>query len=261
MTEIDDVLAGRARWCVVQADCLDVLPTLPDGCVDAVVTDPPYLTDDACVPIRGRGVSAPTHDSISIGLPWGFSTDWIDASAHLEIMRWIVFCNYRMLSPVIATLEREAKLGAVFTWRKPNAPPMARNVPKMDCEFIVWAKSDKVNNGRAREFKSLVLDVNLPSAGCMATERVLIPGTGKAAHPTQKPIDIVLPFIERLTEKDDLILDPFCGSGTTGVTAIRTGRRFIGIEISPEYCDIARRRIAEEEAKYPLLKMMEEDSP
>ena len=64
---------------------------------------------------------------------------------------------------------------------------------------------------------------------------------------TQKPIDLMLSLVEDFTDPDDLILDPFCGSGTTGVAALRLGRRFVGIEKDPTYAQLARDRIAAEE--------------
>lgn len=62
-------------------------------------------------------------------------------------------------------------------------------------------------------------------------------------HPTQKPINLMRKLVERYTKRGDLIFDPFCGSGTTGVACVQTGRNFIGIEIDPGYADIARARI------------------
>lgn len=64
-------------------------------------------------------------------------------------------------------------------------------------------------------------------------------------HPTEKPVPLMMDIIADFTQKDQLICDPFAGSGTTGVAAVRLGRRFIGIEIEPKYYDIARRRISD----------------
>ena len=64
-------------------------------------------------------------------------------------------------------------------------------------------------------------------------------------HPTPKPLCLMRWLIEEITEPGWTILDPFCGSGTTGVACVQTGRKFIGIEIDPVYADIARRRISE----------------
>jgi DNA modification methylase len=216
-------------------DCLEVLPALEPGSVDAVVTDPPYLTGEACVPIRGNGVSVRKSDSVSIGNPWGYSLDWVDACYRLAPKHWIVFCNYKMLGGLCSKIDPSS----VFVWRKSNAPRMARPVPRIDCEFIVWSRDGAC--GRMGEFTSLVIDVPMPQAGCMAKERILEPGSKKALHPCQKPIAVVQPFIDRLPIAS--AIDPFMGSGTTGVACVKTGRKFIGIEKEPKYFEIAVKRI------------------
>jgi adenine-specific DNA-methyltransferase len=70
-------------------------------------------------------------------------------------------------------------------------------------------------------------------------------------HPCQKPLPLVVELLEHLTQPDDLILDPFMGSGTTGVACLQTGRRFLGIEIDPDYCLTARRRLGDPDAMPP----------
>jgi site-specific DNA-methyltransferase (adenine-specific) len=66
----------------------------------------------------------------------------------------------------------------------------------------------------------------------------------KRYHPTQKPVKLFMDILEKYSKPDDLVLDPFLGSGTTAIACQKTGRRYIGIEKIPEYCEIARRRIA-----------------
>lgn len=73
-------------------------------------------------------------------------------------------------------------------------------------------------------------------------------------HPSPKPIGYMEKLVERVSERDDTILDPFMGSGTTGVAAIRLGRKFIGIEIDEGYCAIAKRRIQEAEQAFALFE-------
>lgn len=72
-------------------------------------------------------------------------------------------------------------------------------------------------------------------------------------HPNEKPLDLLVRLVESYAAPGDTVLDPFMGSGTTGVACVRTGRRFIGVEISPEYYRIAERRIAAEQARTPLF--------
>ena len=229
--------------------------TMEAGSVDAVMTDPPYLTDNAQVEANTTtAVGEIRNPSYSVGLPWGYSLDWVDAVAALKPKHWIIFCNYRMLGNLITSLERHAKLACVFTWLQRNRPPMTRNVPRLDCEYVVWAKHPNATNVRAREFKSMIIDAKMPWAGLMAKERILIPGTYKAAHPTQKPIDALAPFVNRLTDTGQLVFDPFMGSGTTGVACVQTGRNFIGCEIDPNYFEIAQQRIAEAQAQPTLFE-------
>ncbi len=140
------------------ADCLDILPTL--GKVDAVITDPPYLTGATEVP-RAAG----WESSRSVGLPWGYSTEWIERVALLQPQQWIVFCNYQMLGSLYAAIEKHAKPSCLFVWRKSNAPQMTRPVPRLDCEFILWARADGAPVGDMGQFNSQVIDVPMAYAG------------------------------------------------------------------------------------------------
>ena len=223
---------------IYHGDCREILPML--GPVDLVLTDPPYLTDACQVPIRGKGVWVRQVDSRSVGMPWGYSLDWIDL---VSTSHWVVFCNYRMLGGVCSALDAKGKMSAVFTWRKLNAPRMTRPVPRLDCEFIAWARIGEASCCRMGQFDSLVLDVPMPQAGCFADERILEYDSGAAAHPTQKPLAVVAPFVARL---DGLILDPFAGTGTTLVAARLQGRKAIGIEIEEKYCELAARRLSQQ---------------
>lgn len=219
-------------------DCREILPTLPQA--GAVVTDPPYLTKETRVPIRGNGVAERNNDTVAVGMPWGFSLEWVSWCGTPD--HWIVFGNYQMLGALCAALPPST----IFVWRKSNAPRMTRPVPRLDCEFIVWSRSKDSNCERMGEFSSMVLDVPTPQAGCMATERFTHDG-GKAVHPCQKPLAVILPFIDRLGDK--VFLDPFAGTGTTLVAAKALGRRAIGIEKEEEYCELIVCRMAQE----PLL--------
>lgn len=78
--------------------------------------------------------------------------------------------------------------------------------------------------------------------------------TERVEHPTQKPVELISQILRLYTNEGDTILDPFFGSGTTGVAAVRMGRHFIGIEINPDYCKIAEKRIQEERDKYALFE-------
>ena len=221
--------------CIIHADCREILPQL--GPVDLVLTDPPYLTKNTQVPIRGGGVAERIIETVSVGLPWGYSLDWIEL---LTPRHWVVFANYQMLGDLCSRLIPSC----VFTWRKSNAPRMTRPVPRLDCEFIIWVRSEDATCDRMSEFQSMVLDEPMLQAGCFARERLLEAGSLRAAHPCQKPLAVVAPFIARLDA--ETILDPFMGSGTTLRAAKDLGRKSIGIEIEEKYCEISAKRMSQE---------------
>jgi site-specific DNA-methyltransferase (adenine-specific) len=218
---------------IYHGDCREILPHLPN--VDLVLTDPPYLTGDCRVPIRGNGCAPRFEDTFSVGLPWGYSLDWIDL---ITTQHWIVFANYKMLGGLCSRIDASC----VFIWRKNNAARMTRPVPRLDCEFIVWARSESATCERMGEFQSMVIEEPMLQAGCFASERILKDDSLKAAHPCQKPVAVVSPFIQRI---QGTILDPFMGSGTTLRAAKDLGRQCIGIKIEEKYCEIAARRLGQ----------------
>jgi site-specific DNA-methyltransferase (adenine-specific) len=225
-------------------DCTELLPLIEQA--HLVCTDPPYLGTETPITYKTTtgGVSQAIETTETVGMPWGYSLDWLNLLGRPD--HWIIYANYLMLGGLCTELQSRAQLGNVFTWRKSNAPNMVRPVPRMDCEFIVWARDPDSGCAEMGQFKSSVIDVPMLQAGCFSTERILMPNSGKAAHPCQKPLDVVTPFIQRLTEPGDLVIDPFAGTGTTLLAAKNLGRRAIGIELNPAYCEIIKRRLQQE---------------
>lgn len=219
-----------------------VLPELPERSF-VVITDPPYLTSETGVPVRGGGVGKRIEESNGVGMPWGYSLDWITDVAELGPLHWVIYCNYRMLGGVQSSVEKYAKLSCTFIWRKNNAPQMTRPVPRLDCEFILWLRAKRADCARMGLFKSMVLDVPMPQAGCMADERLIESGSLKALHPCQKPIAVVAPFVERLAVNGETVLDPFAGTGTMLVAAKQSGVPAIGIEQDGRYCEAIINRL------------------
>ena len=225
-----------ASCTIYNADCREILPLIDADCV---VTDPPYLALNTGVPIgmtgnTGGGVATVYHQSKSVEMPWGYSLDWIDLIGTAK--HWFVYANYKMLGELCSKLDPQT----IFVWRKSNAPNMTRPVPRMDCEFIVWSRTGGTCD-RMGEFKSMVIDVPMLQAGCMAHERLTERNSGKALHPCQKPLAVVRPFISRIDAS--LIVDPFMGTGTTLLAAKLEGRKAVGIEISEKYCEAAASRL------------------
>ena len=188
-----------------------IMPSL--GKVDALVTDPPYGIGEA----RGKNVS---RDRLVQAQDYGFSS-WDDETADdsIDLARSI------------------AKSCIIFGGNFYDLPPSS-------C-WLVW---DKLNGNS--DFADCELAwTNLPGAvrrirflwnGCMRRERDI-----QRTHPTQKPVGVMEWAIGHIPNDAQVVLDPFMGSGTTGVACARLGRRFIGIEIEPKYFEIACRRIEE----------------
>jgi len=185
-------------------DCRDVLPTI--GAVDAVVTDPPY----------GVGFKYATHDDSAEGYD-----DWCRL--------WFADCRAITTGPIaiscgIGNLQTWEKADWVLCWNKPNSMGRAMTGWNTWEPVLVYGKIRGV-----RTHDSFTVS--------------LAPQPDTETHPCPKPVGWAREILHRLTRGADIVLDPFMGSGTTGVAAVQMGRKFIGIERDEGYFDIACRRI------------------
>jgi site-specific DNA-methyltransferase (adenine-specific) len=218
-------------------DCLEILPTL--GKVDAVVTDPPF-EEEAHTPQRriNRGrTRGGSGDLVSAEpLPFGSIKDR-ELTARLMVAAscgWaIVFCQAEAVQAWREALEGGgASYKRAMVWIKPDGMPQySGDRPGMGYESIVasWCGEGKSKwNGGGRHGVFV----------CNKNDSV-----GTAPHPTTKPRKLMRELVSLFSDANQTILDPFMGSGTTGVACAKLGRRFIGIEIEPKYFDVACRRI------------------
>ena len=226
------------------ADCRNVLPLL--GQVNAVITDPPYEND---AHTKQRRVSR--GDILVLEpLPFESITDDMRIAVSAEIARisrgWaLVFCQAEAVNTWQKSLSA---CGAIYkramVWIKPDGmPQFSGDRPGMGYESIVavWCgKGRSTWNGGGRHGVFIHNKNDFP---------------GKAPHPTTKPRGLMRELISLFTNPKDLILDPFMGSGTTGVAAIQLGRKFIGIELDPEYFEIACQRIEDAVRNVSLLNI------
>lgn len=241
MTYLEEILADGVR--VICGDCREILPGL--GRFDAIVTDPPYIGLKGGVVHRRYGGVAPKKIiSKSIGDEWNASLDWVPLVEPLARKVICIFCNHSFISELKLSFTLEPISLAV--WHKINAPPAVNNVPRQTTEFIWLFRAGP--NARWRSIKDTLFSVNSANAGCVSSGERIIESDGRSSHPTQKPIGIMRPFVS-LVDPGESILDPFMGTGTTGVAAVRLGRKFTGIEIDEKYFSIACRRIADELAR------------
>jgi DNA modification methylase len=215
-------------------DCLEVMKTIPDGSVDAVITDPPYGEIKGGITYSFPKVGPIRNQTITVGDIWNANLDWMDEAWRVTKFGMLVFCSYHSIDTV-KTKFRDAAIGLI-TWHKRNSAPSINNVPHFTTEFIWIFK--KTPGLRWHNLETMYDIPGLPG-GCMGNERVKN-SDGSTAHPTQKPL---LLMRQLLRIEPTNVLDPFMGSGTTGVACVQLNRNFIGIEIDPGYFKIAKRRI------------------
>lgn len=214
---------------IICGDCLEVMRGMPDGCVDAVVTDPPYNASGSNVEFVWKGY-------VTVNQEWdkGFSP----MSALEEIRRVLtphgsalLFCSHHLLPEYLQWSGM--RLQQIIHWVKNNPFPAIAKVYTPCVEYCLWFV-----NGSPYTF-------NKSNAGTNFITTSICGGHERTEHPTQKPLRLIKQLLSVHTEQGDIILDPFLGSGTTAVACVETGRHYIGIELEEKYCEIARRRVAE----------------
>lgn len=242
MTTWLDVLEGRADWCVLDGDSQAEpggIFDMPEGSVDHVITDPPY---EAQAHTKQRRVKRGSFGVVSEPLTFGAITAIErDTAAMLfarVAKRWVLaFCQAEAVDRWKASYE-QAGLNWIrpMVWIKPQGPgsmpQLTGDRPAMGYESMALAHPP----GRCRWNGG-------GKPGVYTYDKFSPYDQGE--HPTQKPLRLMEQLLRDFTDRGDLILDAYCGSGTTGVACMRTGRRFIGWELDPEHAATARRRIGE----------------
>lgn len=225
---------GRAT--LIQADCRDVLPLL--GKVDAVIGDPPYSVSVAGSKFIGRpGNGVRNLDFFAGDTDWAAMTNLVvnafDMATETLPKTVVVWCGHRQIGPLVSMLEAKGYTTRMLFWRKscpPPAPPGSGFAQSVEQAIYAYLPR-RIWNGWQYDFN------------CFETDSYRFGQPGKVGHPTQKPIELMKWNIDKLTDSNQTILDPFMGSGTTGCAAVLRNRKFIGIEIDPGYFDIACKRI------------------
>lgn len=218
-----------SRWQVLHGDSLVLLPQLGECAADVVLCDPPYT---AHVHDKARTLGPDGPGAIPINFPPA------DPAALGPLLirtakRWaIAFCALEQLGQYAEAAGYEWARSGIY--RKTTAmPQLTGDRPANACEGIAIMHRfgrKRWSGGGSHAFWE---DQPVPMA--------------ETGHPTAKPVALMMRLVELFTEPGETILDPFCGSGTTGVAALRLGRKFIGIDMDERYADLARARLTAEE--------------
>ena len=236
---------------LIQGDSFKILKGIEPKSIDMIFADPPYfLSNDGISCSGGKMVSVNKGDwdkSINIKEKHKFNRKWIKLC--YQVLKdngtiWISGTMHNIYSIGMALEQEGFKIINNITWKKLNPPP------NISCRFfvhstetILWAKKD-IKNVKHKFNYSLMRELNNGKQMKDVWESSLTKPSEKKCgkHPTQKPIEILEKIILASTDENDLILDPFNGSGTTGIVANRLNRRYIGIEKEKEFLDLTIRR-------------------
>lgn len=214
-----------------RGDCLEYLKQIPDRSIDLVVMDPPYLQTGSAGSGAFGGANRKYYDTLS-GFSNGFSEEILfELDRVMKKVNMYVFCNKKQL---LFYLQHYNKCNFdLLCWHKTNPIPATHNIYLRDTEYILFFRERGVQVWGNYDTKHTYY--------MSGVQR-------NTVHPTQKPLELVQRFIVNSSQEGFTVLDPFMGSGTTGVAAISLGRSFIGCEIAKEYYRIAKQRIQKSKA-------------
>lgn len=236
---------------LLQGDFAEESPKLGDGCIDLILTDPPYnIAREYTFELTGRSTISQDFG------PWdkhneqefvALFTHWAREWARLlrEQGSGYVFTSDRTLSHLRAALEKAGlHVKATIVWHKTNpGPQIVKTNFRSSIEYLLFFT--KGEGGHTFHWQGEQEMHNfIESPVCSGKER-LVDAKGNTLHPTQKPEHILQHFLEISSNRGDMVLDCFAGVGSTGAVAKRLGRKFIGIEQDPIYFAAMQRRLAE----------------
>jgi site-specific DNA-methyltransferase (adenine-specific) len=238
-----------------QADCRDVLEDIsslnPHGCIDMIFADPPYFLSNGgitCYAGKMTSVNKGKWDkSLGLDADHEFNLEWL--SKCQKVLKpngtlWVSGTHHVIFSVGFAMLELGMNILNVITWEKPNPPPnLSCRYFTHSTETIIWAsknnKSKHIFNYDA--MKQMNYGKQMKSLWTIAPPTSSEKVFGK--HPTQKPLQLLERILLASTNENDVVLDPFSGSSTTGVAALNLKRRFIGCELEEEYIMLSKNRL------------------
>lgn len=240
-------------------NCLHILKEIPDESVDMIFADPPYnLSNNGMTCKGGKMVSVNKGEwdkSQGIEADYAFHYEWLKECQRVLKQNGTLWVSGTYHS-IYACGHAMQKLGYHvlndICWFKPNASP------NLSCRFftashetLIWARKDKKSK-HIFDYKEMKLG-EYPEDRIKVPEKQMrsvwsIPVTPQSEktygkHPTQKPLALLDRIVKSSTKCGDIILDPFCGSGTTGVSAIKNSRRFVGVEKEKEFIDLTYARL------------------
>ena len=250
----------NGSFSLINGDTFKVLKKIEDKTFDIIFADPPYfLSNNGITCSGGKMISVNKGDwdkSLTLKEKHSFNKRWIKEC--YRILKdtgtiWISGTLHNIYSIGMALEESGFKILNNITWQKTNPPPnLACKTFTHSTETILWARKDLKNVKYTFNYDAMKqMNANKQMKDVWTTSLTKPSEKKQGKHPTQKPLEILDKIILASTKENDLILDPFCGSSTTGISAVKLGRKYIGIDNEKEYLDLSIRRY--EELKEEIL--------
>lgn len=235
-------------------DTFNALKQFKSKTFDMIFADPPYfLSNDGITCSGGKMVSVNKGSwdtALSVKEKHEFNKKWIKEC--YRILKdngtiWISGTLHNIYSIGMALEEEGFKIINNITWQKTNPPPnLACKTFTHSTETILWAKKDLKKNKYTFNYELMKeINGNKQMKDVWTTSLTKPSEKKQGKHPTQKPLEILERIILASTKENDLVLDPFCGSSTTGVAAAKLNRKYIGIDNEKEYLELSIRRYKE----------------
>jgi site-specific DNA-methyltransferase (adenine-specific) len=255
-----------------QGDCVEVMNSLPEKSIDMIFADPPYnLSNDGYTVHAGKRVSVNkgTWDkSAGTENDFTFHQKWIEACKRVlkdDGTIWISGTYHSIYACGYALQLQDFRMLNDIAWYKPNAAPnLGCRMFTASHETLIWASKSKkskhtFNYSAMREGNFPGDIIKNPGKQMRSVWSIITPSKSEklyGKHPTQKPLKLLDRIVLSSTNPRDVVLDPFCGSSTTGVAAILNNRKFIGIDLDDKFLtDLSAPRLtdAEKEVNLRLL--------
>lgn len=242
-------------------DCIELMKSMKAESIDFIFADPPYHLSNGGFSVKsGKQVAVHKGDwdkSQGLDFDMTFHLDWMREAQRLLKPNGTLMVSgtYHSIYRCGVALEMLGfRILNEIVWFKPNAAPnlAGRNFAAAH-ETIIWA-SKNVRSKHLFNYTDMknfeAPSDSLKNPGKQMRDVWVIPSTPKreklqGSHPTQKPLALLERIILATTKPGDKVLDPFCGSGTTGVAAKSNGRQFVGLELEQKFVDLSNRRLAE----------------
>ncbi|MBU1202105.1 MAG: site-specific DNA-methyltransferase [Nanoarchaeota archaeon] len=241
---------------LLEGDCLKILPQLEEESVTTIFADPPYNLSNGGISCKaGKMVSVNKADwdkSNGFEKDFEFTYNWLKECKRVLKPNgtiWISGTPHNIYQVGYALQKLGFQILNEISWFKPNAPPnLSCRYFAHSHETILWAKKDKnakhkFNYKEMKEWNDKISPSGKQMRSVWHIPLTSISEKTNGKHPTQKPIEVLKRVILSSSDKGDLVLDPFNGSGTTGVVAKQYNRKYIGIDKEQEYLILTKKRL------------------